>query len=135
MGQIERRGTSGASKTCDVLAGVEPPLANGRGERLGRAAEIREVAVPVPCDRPPHLMVEVVGPDAVESMPAWRVGDAAGLVPPPLPPQGDGAPAGRADLCGELREEMFRARVDQRMGGVEPQAVDVVLVYPVQRVL
>ena len=35
----------------------------------------------------------------------------------------------------QLGEEVARAVVDDRVGGVEPQAVDVILVHPVQRVL
>ena len=81
--------------------------------------------------------MEVVGPDAVQAPAAGRLGaEHAGQVAVVLGDQVDRAVGTMlADPGRQLGQEVARALVHHRVGRVEPQAVHVVLVDPVQGVL
>jgi hypothetical protein len=108
----------------------------GSVPRPRRAAVVYVVAFVVACERAPDLMMEVVGPHGIESPPARRRrGHHVRQVAVIFGDQQHAALAGSGTHpAGELGEEVSRALVDQRVRGVEAQAVDVVLVDPVQSI-
>ena len=77
--------------------------------------------------------MEVVGPDGIEPVPAVVAGsDQSHVVPLVLGDEHDLPRRGcRSHAIGELGEEVRRAVVDDGVGGVEAETVDVVLAHPV----
>ena len=65
--QVFRRRAARAAEMRRDLAGVEPALPDRRSQILGAAAIILVIALALARERHPHLVVEIVGPDRVES--------------------------------------------------------------------
>ena len=120
-----------------VLSREEPSLPDGRGDVVGRAAEVVVVPVRIAGHQPPYLMVQVVGPHAVEVPPVLRGGGHHPREVTVILRDEQHLTVGRGgfDTRGELGQDVTRALVLDRVRRVEPQAVHVVLVHPVHRVL
>jgi hypothetical protein len=136
-GQAGRVAAARALQVLGVLAAEEPALPNG-GRQVGDGAgEVAVVALVVAGQHAPHLVVEVVGPDAVEApaalgLRAHHVGQVAVV----LGDQVHGPPRERfADPGGQLGEDVAAALVVDGVGGVQAHPVEVVLVQPVEGVL
>jgi hypothetical protein len=78
-------------------------------------------------------VVEVIGPDGIEAVPAffpWP--DESHVVPLVLGNKHDLPRRGRrSHVIGEVGKEVRRAVVDDGMSRIEPETVDVVLAHPV----
>ncbi len=84
-------------------------------------------------------MVEIVIPDRVESPAAhFRRAHHAGIVAIVLRDQVNVPPEFlrlRMNGCAQLLEKCLRGGINNRVDGIEPKRIDVVIVHPLQRVL
>ena len=83
-----------------------------------------------------HGVVEVVGPNGVEAVPHRQWMDVADVV---LVAFRDHVrrrrTAGVPHSLGQFREDVDRRGIEDCVGGVEPESIEVILVEPVEQVL
>ena len=123
--KVRRIASPGASRMHRVLTGEEPALLNRPCELVGRSGEVCVIAVRVAREMAPHDVMEIVGPDRVES-PAAEADrfDERGEVPVILGVDHDRPRRGAAHDVGDLRDDVYGAVVDECVGRVEAQPVE-----------
>ena len=116
---------------------MNPPAIALR-DLLGAPGVVGVVALALAGQEDADRVVEVIGPDGIEAVPALALlagSSRTSLRSSSAMSTNCRGAAARSHAIGEVGEEVRRAVVDDGVGGVEPKAVDVVLAHPVSRVL
>jgi hypothetical protein len=136
QGQARGVGATRALQMPRVLAGEEPAVPHDRRQLRRVAVVVLVVPVRVARDHAPDDVMEIVGPDAVEPpASARRVVDHRREVAVILGKHQRAAVRRLVRHCGDLGGDVRRARVEERVRGVEAESVRVILADPMARVL
>ena len=132
-----RIGPSVVAAVDRVGAAEEPSTVDRQGKVIETASKVAKGTVGIAHQIPAQIVMEIVGPECIQSPAPLRLwSDHVGEVARVLGDQVNGA---IGDRCvydrRELGQEVPRAFVEEVMRRVEPEAVEVILVKPVQGVL
>jgi len=115
------------------LALIDEPAGDALRDLLGAPGVVGVVALALAGEGDANRVVEVISPNGIETVPAvFARSDESYVVPLVLGDEHHPPRRGRrAHAFGDFGEEVRRAVVDDGMGGVQPETVDVVLTHPV----